>query len=216
MISVCIFEDRQDYRESLIRLIRDAEDIKLAGAWLAPSEGLPSIPDRVQPDVVLMDIDMPGMSGVDCAKILKDRMPEVQILMLTVFENEEKIFRSLENGANGYILKSSSPQEILEAIREINGGGAPMSTSIARKVVKAFQRTDQNPTAEPPSDFEELTKRENEILKLLAQGYLYKEIAEQLFISLPTVRTHIHNIYSKLHVRSRTEAVMKLQRRLNG
>ena len=213
MISVCIFEDRQDYREGISAVIKDQSDMKLLGAWISPDEGLKYVPEKIRPDVILMDIDMPGMSGVECTKIIKNKLPDTQIIMLTIFENEERIFQSLENGANGYVLKDATPEEILDGIREIHNGGAPMSTRIARKVVKAFKRMETNPTKQPAQEFAELTKRENEVLQLLAEGYLYREIGEKLFISLPTVRTHIHRIYDKLHVRSRTEAVMKLHSR---
>ncbi len=216
VISVCIFEDSQDYREG-IRAVVDAEpDMEVRGAWVCPEDGLKYIPETLEPDVVIMDIDMPGMSGVECARIIKDALPDTQILMLTVFETEDRIFQSLESGASGYILKSVTPGEIIEAIREIYNGGAPMSASIARKVVRAFRKAGKVEAERPVREFVELTRRENEVLQQLAKGYLYKEIAEKLFISLATVRTHIHNIYEKLHVRSRTEAVLKLKDRQDG
>lgn len=211
MISITIFEDSTDYRETVRTIVDGEADMEVRGAWVCPEDGLKYIPEKLQPDVVLMDIDMPGMSGVECARIIKDALPDTQILMLTVFETEDRIFQSLENGASGYILKSATPDEILEAIREIHNGGAPMSATIARKVVRAFRKAGKVDAEKPVQEFVELTRRENEVLQQLAEGYLYKEIAERLFISIATVRTHIHNIYEKLHVRSRTEAVMKLR-----
>jgi DNA-binding NarL/FixJ family response regulator len=152
-----------------------------------------------------MDIGLPGMSGIDCIQRLRDLLPSTRILMLTVFEDHDRIFQSLKAGATGYILKKTPPAKVLEAIQELHAGGAPMSGPIARQVVAAFQ----DPPVNPASAAAILTTREEQILRLLAQGYLYKQIADQLGISLGTVRTHVVNIYGKLQARSRTEACLK-------
>jgi DNA-binding NarL/FixJ family response regulator len=158
-----------------------------------------------------MDIRLPGMSGIECIRELKLRQPKFQIMMLTVFEEHDRIFQSLTAGASGYLLKQTPPDKLLEAITELHRGGAPMSTQIARRVVEVFQQ------AAPGGDATAgLSPREKEIVALLAKGYLYKEIASQLGISVETVRTHIHNTYEKLHVRSRTEAVMKVYGRMTS
>jgi DNA-binding NarL/FixJ family response regulator len=167
-------------------------------------EALAKLP-ALHPDVVLMDIHLPGMSGIECIRQLKLQRPKIQIMMLTVFEDHDRIFQSLAAGSSGYLLKQTPPHKLLEAISELHQGGSPMSTQIARRVVEAFQpaSTGDNPTTG-------LSAREKEIIALLGKGYLYKEIASQLGISVETVRTHIHNTYEKLHVRTRTEAVMKV------
>jgi DNA-binding NarL/FixJ family response regulator len=157
------------------------------------------------PDVVLMDIDSPGMSGIECIRLLKQRQPNLQIMMLTVFEDHDRIFQSLSAGASGYLLKQTPPDKLLEAIAELHRGGAPMSTQIARRAVEVFQQSRPG-----QSTTENLSPRETEIINLLGKGFLYKEIAAQLGISVETVRTHIHHTYEKLHVRTRTEAVMKV------
>jgi len=154
--------------------------------------------------VVLMDINLPKMNGIECVAQLKRHLPQMQVLMLTTYEEGDLIFDSLRKGASGYLLKNLPPAELIQAIEQVNAGGAPMSMQVARKVVNHFQRIKQ-----PKSDVEQLTKREHEILALLAKGFLYKEIADQLGISLSTVRAHLHAVYEKLHVQSRTEAVVK-------
>ena len=156
------------------------------------------------PDVVLMDINLPKMNGIECVARLKEQLPRTQVLMLTTYEESDLIFDSLCRGASGYLLKNMPPAELIQAIEQVHGGGAPMSMQIACKVVSHFQQIKK-----PQSDMEQLTKREHEILALLAKGYLYKEIADQLGISLSTVRAHLHAVYEKLHVQSRTEAVVK-------
>jgi len=152
-----------------------------------------------------MDIHLPGMSGIDCMRQLKQRQPKLQIMMLTVFEDHERIFQSLSAGASGYLLKQTPPDKLLEAITELHKGGAPMSMQIARRVVEVFRQPSPGAAAHAS-----LSPREKEIIALLGKGYLYKEIASQLGLSVETIRTHIHNIYEKLHVRTRTEAVMKV------
>jgi DNA-binding NarL/FixJ family response regulator len=161
------------------------------------------LPGR-QPKVVLMDINLPGMSGVECVARLKQCLPQSLVLMLTTYEESDLIFASLRAGASGYLLKNMHPSELTQAVEQVHSGGAPMSMQIARKVVNHFQQIKQ-----PASEMEKLTKRELEILTLLAKGYLYKEIGEHLGITLSTVRAHLHTIYEKLHVQSRTQAVLK-------
>lgn len=202
-ITVAIVEDLDEIRNGLAALINGSPGFRCVGTFPNGSEALSSIP-TLKPDVVLMDIDMPSMNGIDCIIALKEQIPHLQISMLTVFEDDEKIFRSLQAGASGYLLKKTVPVKLLEAIEELHSGGSPMSGQIARKVVTAFSRM-----GESKKQTENLSPREQEILSYLAKGYRYKEIAAALFISVETVRTHLRNIYEKLHVRSRTEAVLK-------
>ena len=204
VIRVALVEDDAQVRAALHLLIDNSKPCACVAAFGSAEEALARLP-FIDADVVLMDIQLPGMSGIECIRELKQRLPEVQIMMLTVFEDHDRIFQSLTAGASGYLLKQTPPGKLLEAIVELQRGGAPMSTQIARRVVEAFQQA--GPGADATSG---LSPREKEIIAGLARGYLYKEIASQLGISVETVRTHIHNIYEKLHVRSRTEAVMKV------
>lgn len=203
MITVAIVEDDAKVRESLVVLLNGTRDLSCIGSFPNAEGALKHLP-RHWPDVLLMDINLPGMSGIECAAQLKEQRPSLQIVMLTSYEDDEQIFDSLKAGASGYLLKRATPAEILEAVVDAQNNGAPMSSSIARTVVDYFhqQKRTQNET-------HDLSKRETEILSLLAKGYQYKEIAEQLSISALTVRSHLHRIYDKLHVRSRTEAVVK-------
>lgn len=201
-IKVAIIEDDTKVRESLSVLVSGTRDLKLTNSFPNAEVALAQL-GQDWPDVLLMDINLPNMSGIECASLVKARRPQVQIVMLTAYEDKERIFDSLKAGASGYLLKRASPAEILEAITEVHAGGSPMTTSIARKLVQYFQ---QRPSSK---DTENLTKREREILDLLAKGFQYKEIADQLSITTGTVRNHLQHIYEKLHVRSRTEAVVK-------
>ena len=203
-IRVVIVEDDKEMREGLVSIVRFHPSLQCLATYGSAEEALEKISVNV-PDIVLMDIHLPGISGIECVKILRPQLPSVQFMMCTVYEDNENVFDSLCAGATGYLLKNSPPGKITEAIIDLYHGGSPMSSTIARKVIKAFQ-----PAAPKNSDIEILTKREREMLELLAKGYRYKEIADQLFISFETVRTHIHNIYEKLHVQSRTEAVNKM------
>jgi len=202
-IKVMIVEDDTAVREGLAALINGSEGYECRHACSSAELALEQIPDYM-PDVVLMDIHLPGMNGIECVVCLKNAYPEIQVMMLTVFDNTEEIFKSLAAGATGYLLKKTPPARLLEAIKELVNGGSPMSSEIARKVVQTFHRPglQQFPEAN-------LTAREEEILVYLTKGYLYKEIAEALFINIETVRTHIHKIYQKLQVRTRTEVLLK-------
>lgn len=207
-IKVAIVEDSADTREALQVLINGSEGFMCVAACGSAEEALAVIP-RCPPDVVLMDIQLPGMSGIECIRRLKNQLPDVQIMMLTVFEDHDRIFQSLAAGASGYIVKKTVPDKLLEAIDELHKGGAPMSGQIARQVVEAFKNpVDSLPEhdAPPPTN---LSKREQEILGQLARGFLYKEICNHLGISMGTVRVHIRHIYEKLHVHNRTEAILK-------
>jgi DNA-binding NarL/FixJ family response regulator len=177
------------------------------GAFPTAEDALKTLP-QLKPDVVLMDINLPGMNGVECVRELKRILPDTQIVMLTVYEDTDNIFNALAAGATGYLLKRSTKKEILESIQEVYNGGSPMTAHIARKVVQSFQR----PTQQTP-EVDDLSPREKEVLEYLANGYIYKEIADKLGISYETVKTYIRRIYEKLHVRTRTEAVARFLKR---
>jgi DNA-binding NarL/FixJ family response regulator len=202
-IKICIVEDDAGIRAGLVRLLGRTQDFKCLGDFASAEAGLEAIPE-IKPDVVLMDLNLPGMDGVECVRKLKPLLPKIQIVMLTVYEDPDQIYKALSAGAMGYLLKKTPPAELLEAIRDVHGGGAPMSSQIARKVVQSFQG---GATA---SDIEGLAPREREVLDYLAQGYLIKEIGERLGIGFDTVRTYIRRIYEKLHVHSRAQAVAKV------
>jgi DNA-binding NarL/FixJ family response regulator len=205
MISVAIVEDDKGTRRNLELLIGEAPGFSCVCACDSGEEALRVIP-QVKPEVVLMDIQLPNLSGIECAAKLKQLLPALQIIMITICSDTEKVFKALRTGAVGYLLKRSDPEEILDAIREVQRGGAPMTSEIARKVVEAFK-------AAPALDNPEaaLTRREYEILELLCKGFTNKEIAETLSISFETVRWHNRQIYHKLHVRSRGEAAAKFR-----
>lgn len=203
-IRVALVEDDPDVRAGLELLLNTSACSVCAGAFSSAEEALKSLP-AIQASIVLMDINLPGMSGIECIRRLKSLVPGVQIMMLTVFEDHDRIFESLSAGASGYLLKQTPPAKLLDAISELSQGGAPMSSQIARRVVEVFQQP-----ANPEDKASVLSPREKEIIALLAKGFLYKEIANELGLSVETIRTHIHNIYEKLHVRTRTEAVMKV------
>jgi DNA-binding NarL/FixJ family response regulator len=208
-IKVSIVEDNDQLRDTLAKMIGRAAGFEYVGSHPSAEAGLAAIPGE-KPDVVLMDINLPGMNGVECVRKLKEILPTTQIVMLTAYEDTENIFNSLAAGAAGYLLKRSKSAEILDALRDVQNGGSPMSTHIARKVVQSFQA---RPAAAPVEQTEELSPREQEVLDLLSQGFMYKEISDKLGISFETVRTYIRRIYEKLHVRTRTEAVAKALRR---
>ncbi|HUR10262.1 MAG TPA: response regulator transcription factor [Flavitalea sp.] len=210
-ISVCIVDDNKDIRSALEQIIQMSDGYQLLKAFGTAKEALEQIPE-IQPDVVLMDINLgEGKSGIDVVRQLKSENPAILFMMCTVYEDDEKIFEALTAGANGYILKKTAPHKLLEAIRELQDGGAPMSSQIARKVVTAFQHRQMGDThLHESKSLKLLSNREKEILELLAKGLLYKEIAGQLFISQETVRKHVYHIYEKLHVNNRVEAINKL------
>jgi DNA-binding NarL/FixJ family response regulator len=202
-ITVAVVEDAPGTRENLVALLGRAPGLKCLGAFASGEDAVRELP-ALLPDVVLMDINLPGMNGIQCVARLQEPLPRAQFLMLTSYEDSELIFESLRVGASGYLMKNLDPDEIVQAVEQVHAGGSPMSMHIARKVVNHFRQIKK-----PCSEMEQLTKREHEILALLAKGFLYKEIADQLGISLHTVRGHVHLVYEKLHVQSRTEAVLK-------
>ncbi|HAO77920.1 MAG TPA: DNA-binding response regulator [Verrucomicrobia subdivision 3 bacterium] len=202
-ISVSIVEDDAQVRASLVKLIDSSPGFRCVSNHASAENALLEIP-KVKSQVVLMDINLPGINGVECVRRLKPQMPGTQVIMLTVYQNTEHIFNALAAGATGYLLKQTPPAELLAAIREVHGGGSPMSSHIARKIVQSFQQS-----ASASAEAQSLSPREAEVLDLLAKGFLYKEIADSMKVTYATVHTHIRHIYEKLHVRSRTEAVAK-------
>jgi DNA-binding NarL/FixJ family response regulator len=206
-ITVSIVEDIHEIRQALKVLINGSAGFECKHTYSNAEEALKKMPDT-DADVVLMDINLPGMNGIECMKALKPLMTSTQFMMCTVNDDDDHIFDALQSGASGYMLKHTSPFRILEAIRDLHAGGSPMSSEIARRVVYFMQNRGKISQVE-----ELLTARESEILDYLAKGYIYKEIAAELFISKETVKTHIHNIYHKLHVQNRTEALNKAYKR---
>ncbi len=205
-ISVCIVDDNRELRNALEEIVSMSEGYTCIGTIGTAEEAIRQIP-ILKPDVVLMDINLgAGESGIDCVKALKSKVLKTNFMMCTVYEEDEKIFEALSAGASGYILKKTAPSRLLESIRELYQGGAPMSSQIARKVVAAFQNKSSNAGNE---QLEGLSNREREILEQLSKGLMYKEIAAELFISSETVRKHVYHIYEKLHVTNRVEAVNK-------
>ncbi len=206
MISVSIVDDEKDLRQSITTFINGSAGFKCVSAYGKAETALQKLPSD-KPDVVLMDINLGGTNGIECVKRLKTEAPQMQILMLTVYEDTEKIFNALAAGASGYLLKRSNPAKLLRAIQEVHEGGSPMSSSIARKVVASFQKA--KPTSEKQTH---LSPREEMVLDYLAKGFAYKQIADQLGISVETIRSYLRRICEKLHVQSRTEAVAKYLR----
>ena len=207
-ISVCVVDDNRELRNALEEILSMSEGYKCIGTIGTAEDAVNQIP-ILKPDVVLMDINLGSEeSGIDCVRVLKPRIPDTNFMMCTVYEEDEKIFEALSAGASGYILKKTDPTRMLEAIRELYEGGAPMSSQIARKVVAAFRQkqTQANSDAE---QLDMLSNREKEILEFLSKGLMYKEIASQLFLSPETVRKHVYHIYEKLHVNNRVAAVNK-------
>jgi DNA-binding NarL/FixJ family response regulator len=213
MITVSIVDDEPRLRQSITTFVNGSQGFKCISGYGSAESALKGLPAD-KPNVVLMDINMGGMNGIECVEKLKSQCPDMQILMLTVYEDTEKIFRALAAGANGYLLKRSSPETLLAAIQEVHGGGSPMTSSIARKVVASFQKhkstaasTEESASAEKKSVA--LSPREAAVLDGLAKGWTYKQLASELNISTDTIRTYIRRIYEKLHVQSRIEAVVK-------
>jgi DNA-binding NarL/FixJ family response regulator len=206
-ISISIVEDIRGTRESLVKLIDGAPGLRCLKTYATGEDAVRELPAE-RPDVALVDINLPGISGIECVAKIKAQLPKLQVLMLTTYEETGLIFDSLRAGASGYLLKNMPPDELVQAIEQVHAGGAPMSMQIARKVVEHFHLIQQ-----PRSDMEKLTPREQEILALLAEGYLYKEIGDRVGVTLNTVKRHLHAIYEKLHVQSRTEATAKYLKR---
>jgi len=211
-ISVSIVEDNDNLRGTLAKVVGRAEGFRFASDYANAEDAIAGLP-KARPDVVLMDINLPGMNGVECVRKLKSLLPQVQVMMLTVYEDTENIFNALAAGANGYMLKRTPTKDLLDAIREVHRGGSPMTTHIARLVVQSFQRSAAAPAPPPGGDLPGLSEREQQVLDLLAQGLIYKEIADKLDIAYETVHTYIRRIYEKLQVRTRTEAVAKFLQR---
>lgn len=203
MTRIAIVEDNHTVRASLAELAESIPDCECVGTCASGEEALRLIP-KLQPDLVMMDIHLPNLSGIECTAKLKQQMPDLRVLILTVYEDGDKIFDALKAGASGYILKRSKPQDIVDAIREILAGGAPMTPEIALKVVESFRRK-----AAAPEVTTELSRRETEVLQALTRGLSNKEIADVLSVGVETVRWHLKQIYEKLHVRCRTEAALK-------
>lgn len=202
-LRVAIVEDDPRWRSNLERLLGETEDLECVGSYPSGEAAVADLPHR-PPQVVLMDINLPKMSGVECTRQLRALLPEVQIVMLTVYDDSDRIFQALQMGANGYLLKRASADEILQAIQDVHRGGAPMSAYIARKVVQSFLQ--QPPPTRPD---EVLSKRESEVLGYVSRGYSDKEVAEALGLTAATVRSYLKTIYGKLHVHSRTQAIAK-------
>lgn len=208
-ITVAIIEDTDELRQTLTEAIQRSPKLKFVASFPNAEKALEELP-ALAPNVVIMDIQLPGMNGIDCTRRLKQIVPGVQVLVFTVFGDSDLVFRALAAGASGYLLKRVARRHIVEAVEQVWEGGAPMSGEIARKVVESFRGAPPKPpgkSADVPD--EHLTAREEEVLRLLAKGYVTKEIAEMLSISFDTVRFHLKNIYTKLHVRSRLEALAK-------
>ena len=209
--NISIVEDNDKLRTTLAKVIDRAEGFHCVSHYGSAEEALKNLP-VVKPDVVLMDINLPGINGVECVRKLKVLLPKTQVMMLTVYEDTDNIFNALAAGASGYMLKRTPAKELLEAIHEMLRGGSPMTTHIARKVVLSFQLS-AAASAKTAGELSELSDREQQVLDLLSQGLIYKEIAEKLGISYETVHTYIRRIYEKLQVRTRTEAVAKFLQR---
>ena len=204
LITVSVVEDLEEVRKSLEHILKQSDHIGLVSSYSNAEDALAELP-QLKPDIVIMDINLPGMSGVECIEKLKAKSPEIQFMMFTIYEDSEQVFDALSAGASGYLLKKTKPEKIIEAIKELHEGGAPMTAGIARRVVGSFQKQ-----AHTSSEKSKLSARENEVLHFLAKGLLYKEIGTKLGISFGTVRQHIHKIYEKLHVQNKTEAINKV------
>ena len=203
-IRVSIIEDDAALRKAILERIAGDRRFDIVSDYASAEAAIKQLPQD-QPDVVLSDINLPGMSGIDCVRKLKPQMPETQFVMLTVYEDSERIFQALSAGATGYLVKRASRNELLDSIINVHRGESPMSSGIARKIVASFQRTE-------PAETDKLSPREKQVIELLAQGFLYKEIADQLQLSIPTVNGYIRSIYDKLQVHSRSQAVAKFLR----
>jgi DNA-binding NarL/FixJ family response regulator len=202
-IKICIVEDLKEVREGMVSLLTLDERFEVLAAYTDAERAAAEL-EAWQPDIVIMDINLPGMNGIECIRKVKAKCPKTQFIMFTIYEDDEKVFEALAAGATGYLLKKTPLGKICDSLVELKEGGAPMSTQIARKVIERLHTNETN------NRVELLSSRENEVLQFLAKGFLYKEIADKLSISTSTVRQHIHNIYEKLHVQNRTEAINKV------
>lgn len=202
MISVVVVEDLDDYRNGLVNLINWTDGYNCTGAYATAEEAIKALP-ALKPDVALIDISLPGKNGIELVTFIREKAPSTLCMMCTAYDEDEKVFKALKAGAYGYLLKTTSPADIMHAVQQLVNGGAPMSSDVARKVIASFQSPKQN------NETENLTAREKQVLELLSKGLLYKEIAVQLSISIDTVKRHCFNIYEKLHVSNRTEAINK-------
>ena len=203
-VKVSIVEDIDEVRESIGKLLQGSDKFTLTSSFTNAEQAEKNLP-REKPDIVIMDISLPGRSGIECLQKIKENCGDTQFIMYTIFEDDEKVFEALEAGASGYLLKKTPKEKILESLMELYEGGSPMSTQIARKVIEAFQRRKMISEEE-----RSLTKKEKEVLDLLAKGFLYKEIADKLSITINTVKQHIHSVYEKLHVTNKAEAINKI------
>jgi RNA polymerase sigma factor (sigma-70 family) len=201
-IKICIVEDLKEVRDGITSLLTFDERFEVLATFPDAEKAVEGLP-AWQPDIVIMDINLPGMNGIECIKKVKPQCPQSQFIMFTIYEDDEKVFEALNAGASGYLLKKAPLGKISESLVELYAGGSPMSTQIARKVINRLRNSETN------SHIDILSPRENEVLQYLAKGLLYKEISEKLSISTGTVRQHIHKIYEKLHVQNRTEALNK-------
>lgn len=202
-IKIILVEDKEEIRKNLEILLNSNEETECLKTFPNSETAIKQVP-ALKPDVILMDINLPGISGIECTKIIKSQFPEIQIIILTMYEDSDLVFKALSYGATGYLLKRTTSNQLIESIKEVFAGGSPMSMEIARMVVNSFKNEEKNENIE-----DKLTTREWEILGFLSKGMRYKEIAEQLFISVETVRSHLRKIYSKLQVSSATQAVLK-------
>lgn len=207
-ITVAIVEDDKGIRGSLELLLKSSLEFTCVAACASAEEALVALP-KAEPEVILMDINLPDISGIECTARIKELLPAVQVVMITVYGDSEKVFDALRAGASGYILKRAAPERLLQAIREVHAGGVPMSSEIARMVLGAFRK----PAPAPEEEEQNLSRREREVLELLSQGSSNKEIADKLSVSIETVTWHLKHIYSKLHVQSRTQAALKFLNR---
>ena len=202
-ISVCIVEDMEEVRNGLAGIINMTEGFKVVQSFTNAEDALAKLP-KLSPDIVVMDIHLPGMNGIECIKQVRKKNPQIQFMMFTVYENSDTVFEALEAGATGYLLKNSSPAKIIESLRELYNGGSPMNAEIAKKLVTRFQKQ-----VAVNNDYN-LTPKEKQVLEMMAKGYLYKEIANELNNTVNTIKQHIRNIYEKLHVQNKAEAINKV------
>jgi DNA-binding NarL/FixJ family response regulator len=203
-VTISIVEDLDEVREALQRMINQSEMFCFVEGFNNAEQAEKNIPQQ-QPDIVIMDINLPGISGIECISRIKEKCPDTQFMMFTIYEDDEKVFEALKAGAHGYLLKNTPKEKLLNALEELYNGGSPMSTNIARKVIEAFEKKDK-----PSQELNVLTNKEKQVLELLAKGFLYKEIGNQLHLTRNTIKQHIHHIYEKLHVQNRTEAINKV------